>query len=412
MQNIEALREERHNRLRNAIALETPDRVPVMPKMNFFYSEGYGISAFESMADQRNIIPGLKKYLTEYEPDGVWGAAQYPIGALEALDPTFIRWPGAKYHMDLHGTFQIVDETYMEEDEYEEFCFDPTAFILSKWLPRRCSALSGLSKINIENYFEYSMFSGLAKFADPEVRQALDVLQRAGLACQDWLQGKQEFIHTVHAMGFPMGPALGQPCPFDMLADAYRGVVNAICDIKERPEELLQALDVMTEIAIRQGVGNAKALGSEYLFMPLHMGVDEFMSCSDYEKFYWPGLRKVMMAAIDAGITPFVFFEGNYNSRLSIISDIPKGKAVYMFEKVDMKRVKETVGKTACICGNVSTVDLLFGTPEKIEAQVKRLLDDCAAGGGFIMDCSIPIDKAKPENLHTFFDVTREYGRY
>ena len=118
------------------------------------------------------------------------------------------------------------------------------------------------------------------------------------------------------------------------------------------------------------------------------------------------------MACIDNGITPYVFTEGNYNTRLEQLCDVPPGKVVYMFEKVDMKRAKETVGKVACINGNLPTATLMFSTPEKVADETKKLLDTCAPGGGFMIDCSIPIDKAPKANVHAMFDTVYKYGVY
>ena len=69
------------------------------------------------------------------------------------------------------------------------------------------------------------------------------------------------------------------------------------------------------------------------------------MSPDTYEKFYWPCLKRCIMTVIENEMTPVVFCEGNYNTRLEVISDVPKGKVVYMFEKVDLKKAKATVGK-------------------------------------------------------------------
>jgi len=77
-----------------------------------------------------------------------------------------------------------------------------------------------------------------------------------------------------------------------------------------------------------------------------------------------------------------------------------------------MKKVKEKVGKVACICGNLSTVSLIAGTPEKVERETKELIDICAPGGGFIMDCSLIIDNADPKNLAAWKEATLKHGCY
>lgn len=403
---------ERQNRVQAAIDLKTPDRVPIVPKTNFLPATLYGIPTYATLTDVHNIIPGLRQYLREFQPDAVWGPAHYDSLALEALGCSFMRWPGAKHGLGLNESFQILDGEFMYADEYKEFCFDPTHFIITKWLPRRYKNLAGLSKLNFHNLCEMAIFAGISVFDDPDVRLAVDSLQRAAVHSKNYLAASSAYIEAAKEEGVPMGVTMGGTCPFDLLSDNYRGMINCVMDIVERPDELLEALDVMTELCLSTTLNGLLAMGHKYLFIPLHAGVDEFMSPENYAKFYWPGLKKLMMAGIEHGLTPYVFCEGNYNTRLEQLCDIPEGKVIYMFEKVDMKRAKEIVGKVACICGNLPTATLMYSTPDKVADETKRLLDICAPGGGFIMDTSIVLDRCPKENLHAMFDTTLTYGKY
>ncbi|MCL1834755.1 MAG: hypothetical protein FWG48_01225 [Oscillospiraceae bacterium] len=402
----------RQKRVHAATALTEGDRVPIAPKLGFFYGSAYGIPSYATLMDVRNSIPGVKAYLEEFDPDIVWPPAVYPGLASLALGSEFLKLPGFEHGIGLNESYQYLDGEYMSEDEYEEFCFDPTHFILTKWFPRRNKNLAGLSKINVQNPIEFGMFSATVPFADPEVRQAFDALAESGKHSLNWLIGGGMIAQVIEEEGFVLGPQLGTTCPFDMLADTFRGMINTIVDVKERPDELLAAVNTMQGLMLRNALGSAVEMGREYFLIPLHMGVDEFMSPADYEKFYWPGLKALIMACIDNNITPYIFTEGNYNTRLEQLCDVPPGKVIYMFEKVDMKRAKETVGKVACINGNLPTSLLMYGTPEKVADETKRLLDTCAPGGGFMMDVSIPVDRAPKENLHAMFDTTLKYGAY
>jgi len=404
---------ERRKRMDAALALTEYDRVPLVPKTGFFYSTAYGIPSYATLMDVKNCIPGLYAYLKEFDAaDCVWPPAVYPAQAAMALGSEFLKFPGYESGIKYDESFQYLDGEYMTEDEYGEFCFDPTHFILTKWFPRRNKNLAGLAKLNVQDPIEFGMFTATIPFADPEVRQAMDALAVAGKHSLDWLMGGGQVAQIIEDEGFVLGPQVGTTCPFDMLADTFRGMINTIMDVKERPDELLEAVNTMQGLMLRNALGAAIHLKREYFLIPLHMGVDEFMSPADYEKFYWPGLKALIMACIDNGITPYVFTEGNYNTRLEQLCDVPPGKVIYMFEKVDMKKAKETVGKVACICGNLPTATLMFSTPEKIADETKRILDICAPGGGFIMDTSIPIDKCPRENLHAMFDTTLKYGSY
>jgi alkanesulfonate monooxygenase SsuD/methylene tetrahydromethanopterin reductase-like flavin-dependent oxidoreductase (luciferase family) len=50
------------------------------------------------------------------------------------------------------------------------------------------------------------------------------------------------------------------------------------------------------------------------------------------------------------------------------------------------------------------------GTPEQVADYVKDLIDTIGQDGGFFMSPGAVQDHSKPENLHAFYDTTREYG--
>jgi uroporphyrinogen-III decarboxylase len=119
-----------------------------------------------------------------------------------------------------------------------------------------------------------------------------------------------------------------------------------------------------------------------------------------------------MTGLIDEGLVPMPLFEGEYTSRLEIIKDIPKGKAIYWFEKVDIYKAKEILGDTVCFRGNVPGSLLHVGTAQQVRDYVKELIDAVGKGGGLMVDCGIWFDEAKHENVKAMVEFTKEYGVY
>lgn len=412
MKDAKEMFQVRSQRIKDVVALKKPDTVPFAPKIGPYYARGYNISMYDAMMDIRNIIPGVTGFLDDFQPDLAWAPVLYPIEPMEAMNCQYIHWPGATHNLPLDASFQIIDKTFLEADEYDEFLFDPTHFFITKVYPRKFKDLEPLSKLCFRNPVEYALYIEMASCAQPDVMEALDALKRGGRAAVKWLGYMGSIVKNISDKGYPLGAATAQTCPFDMFSDNIRGLVNTVTDIYQRPEKLLRALDYMTEVCIERAVSTAKALGVDYVFIPLHAGMDEFMSPANYEKFYWPGLKKLMMALIDLDITPYVFCEGKYNTRLEVISDVPKGKVIYMFEEVDIVKAKKTVGQVACIAGNLPSALLAYGKKERVIEETKRLIDSCAGDGGFIMDCSIVLDNAKRENMEAWAETTRSYGKY
>lgn len=402
--------EQRIARVDAAVALREGDRVPMAPKIGMAYAQTAGIDRYEALNDARLLRPGVEKFLQTYPCDLFWAGSGYPIPMMETLGTTAIRWPGATCGVPLNQGFQIVDGTYMEEDEYDEFLRDPSHFCMTKVFPRKHKKLAGLAKLNFHEVVEFGHYASMAAFADPEVRQALLTLMFAGEQAVEWQRNSALLRETALACQTPLGALAGQNAPYDMLADNIRGFLNVPMDLYEIPEKVTAAIDIMTEYAL-QNVRRLKNTGSKYCFMPLHGGTDDFMSLEDYRTFYWPSLRRVIEEIINCGMIPYVFCEGRYDTRLEVLREVPRGKVIYMFEQVDIARAKAVLGDTACICGNLPTSLLLYGKPHEVVDETRRLLDTCAPGGGFLMDCSIVLDHYKEENLEAWFDTTLQYGR-
>jgi uroporphyrinogen-III decarboxylase len=198
---------------------------------------------------------------------------------------------------------------------------------------------------------------------------------------------------------------------YDAFADMLRGYINVPMDLYTIPDKVQAACEVM-DVFSQRAVDGAAAMGADYFFIPLHGGTDELMSDELYRKYYWPYLKRMILHIIELGMTPYVLTEGNYNTRLEALADVPPGTATYMVEKADIAKAKKILGGTACICGNFPTTDLNYGTPEKIAEDTKRMLDVCAPGGGFIMNCSIVLDNYKQELLDARYEATLKYGVY
>jgi uroporphyrinogen-III decarboxylase len=146
--------------------------------------------------------------------------------------------------------------------------------------------------------------------------------------------------------------------------------------------------------------------------MPLHRGSDGFMSLKDFEKFYWPTLKKVIELKIKLGYTVVPFFEGIWDDRLEYLLDLPRGKVVFSCEKTDIFRAKQVLGGHMCIQGGVPPTLLQAGSPHDVEEHCKKLIKVVGKDGGFILSAGSAIDCARPENIQAMVDSVKKYGWY
>ncbi len=210
---------------------------------------------------------------------------------------------------------------------------------------------------------------------------------------------------------------IGGACkaPFDTLGDTLRGTRAIMLDKFRQPKKVLAAMERLVPLAVASGVRAATANHVPVVFIPLHKGADGFMSDKDFKTFYWPTLKAVIVGLVNEGCVPFLFVEGGYNQRLDVIAqdpDIPAGSTLWIFDKTDMNEVKRRFGGWACFGGNVPASTLTTGTPEDVEAYVKKLLAEVACDGGFILSPGAVVDHCKPENMHAMIDTCRKFGVY
>jgi uroporphyrinogen decarboxylase len=81
---------------------------------------------------------------------------------------------------------------------------------------------------------------------------------------------------------------------------------------------------------------------------------------------------------------------------------------------MDLAELKMKYGEKITLWGGLSVQETLpHGTPEKVEEEVKRTIEICAPGGGFVLGTSNNITQDTPiENFFAIYKAARKYGRY
>ena len=410
--NPQELYNERWTRVTDAVALKRPDRVPLIPQIEAIPEYYSGITIKEAMYDYRKAGEALDRFYVDFQPDLGWGPGlMYYAPAMESCGLKWLRWPGRGIE-EAQQLYQFIEGEFMYAHEYDELIYDPTHFIQSKWIPRCFTKLKGLENLRLRDAIWGGFFGAFAAFANPEVIESLENLIKTGKQLVEWFTFCGEYETKLESqMGFPIAVGGNGFAPFDQVGDTMRGTVNMMIDVLERPDKVLQAVEVMLPIALEAPIAACRANGRKMVWIWLHKGVDEFMSVEQYRTFYWPTLQKMIVGLVDAGLIPVVYCEGSYNTRLETLREVPKGKVVYDFENVDMFRAKDILGDVACIAGNLPNAMLLYGGPDEVDRYCKKLIEGVGKDGGFMLDSGGLIDNAKVENLRAMFDSVEKYGR-
>jgi hypothetical protein len=418
------LYDERLKRVDDAIELKVPDRVPVICNFGLLAARYTGMPVKDTYYEPEKMAAAHKKTIVDFAPDMFWNN-QFRSGRVwEIVDTKIFKWPG--HGVSIDHVQQFVEDEYMKADEYDAFIQDPGDFILRKYLPRACGALVPLQTLPHLNQFIFiasGLFGGgpLTRFAQPEVVNAFEALREAGLEQQRWLSLTVAFLKEMEKLGFPTLNLRGatQP-PYDFIENHFRGMRGMIMDMYRQPNKIFEAMDRVLPLMIQQvkdiaaatNKSDKKGDGHPLIIVGPHRGYEGALSPKHFDTFYWPGLKKVIQAIVDEGMRPFLWWEGDYTSRLEYFLELPEGKVVSYLDTTDIFKAKEVLGGHHCIVGGVSSALLQTATVQEVKDRCKKLIDVVGKDGGYIMCNSCALDEANPENVKAMIDTCKEYGVY
>lgn len=388
-------------------------RVPIMPLTTFAPTMVKGISGRQAMYDPEAAGQAYLEFCLEYEPDTAGSAPMLMYGpALDTLKYNLYKWPGNG--VAEHLSYQFMEKEYMKPDEFDKLISDPTDFWLRTWIPRTHGALAPLADIPpVYGSMELPMLGPwLISLGTPPMQEALKALMEAGKQCFDWINALGAYLEKIMAAGFPFGAGGATKAPFDVLSDSFRGTTPLMMDLYRRPEKVLEAMERLVQPMIETGVSGAMANNNPLVFIPLHKGADGFMSDDQFQKFYWPTLKAVMYGLAEAGCIPACFVEGGYNQRLEHLADTADIRCLYLFDRTDMAKAREILGGKVCIAGGFSISYILTGTPEQVETETKKLIDNAAGDKGYILSIGCAMDEAKADTMKAFVKAGKEHGKY
>lgn len=406
----EQLYEEREKRVRDSIYLKQPDRIPlfVFPDP----AEHYGLPHSAAYDDPAAWRQAFIREILDFEPDMVSGTFSTSGETLATLDVKNKLWPGGPLPPDYE--LQFVEGEFMKEDEYDLFLTDPADFMIRRYLPRMYGSLAPLSRLPSLSLM-MNGFEGIADlFCDPDFKKLARTLDKAGRELKKYREAAGDLPEDMALLGFPAFSHSGGVgvAPFDVLSSFLRGMKGSMLDMYRQPNNVIKACEAILKRRIAMATpADPKARGNpKRVFMPLWRGDKSFMSKAHFDRFYWPTLKKTMLAAIKLGYVPMPVFEAHFGDRLECMLDLPKGKAVAVVEYMDVVQAKEILGGHTCIIGNVPK-SLRYKSPKEVLSYYKDLIGRCGKGSGLMLNISLPHNTPVAE-LRKMVSTIKEYATY
>lgn len=390
MSDKEKKYQENLNRYVTAMNVGKPDRVPIRLQLSEFMAKHAGFTLQEIYYDMNKNFAAASKILADFDtdvlfsPPSVWWATPH-----DAVGAKYYKFSG--WELEENRQFQYVEEEYMLAEDYDEFIADPTKWILNVYLPRLHS-----------------------EFAEPGSYRANIALIKGAAAAVMFNGGNQQAgAMWAKEFGIPIGIGGFGKAPFDTLGDTLRGLHGIMMDLHKRPDKVLAALDVLVGHNVFFALATAGGDTTLPTFMPLHRGSYPFLNRKQWDTFYWPTLKAVIETLWAQGKRTLFYAEGNWTPYLESIAELPEKSIVFHVDQTDMAKAKEIMGGKFCLSGNVPNTLMAYGKPEEVKEYVKRLLDQYARDGGFIIDLAgVAQTDLKVENVEALIEATRKYGVY
>lgn len=408
---------ERLNRINDAIALKEGD-VPLIPIIQCYpyLQAGYTMADILYDTDVTKTRESVFKYLDTYQPDALMGHSYVNVGQgpiMELANIHTTRWAGMPGDIiDKNSIHQWIEFPFLEDDEFDMFFNNRTDWALNYGMPRGAGVLDPFKTVNFGAMGANGAYNSMAAFfSRPDVKDSIERLWKINELSSELRPKMAQLDIDVEEYGYPVLAKGFAGVPFDGYSDFLRGTLDAMADLYERPEEVMRYCEEVLPGTLEMIKMQGKMMPGKHVFMALHKGMDGFMNDEQYRKFYWNHLQLIINTIIDAGMVPYIYTEGPYTTRLDCLKEVPKGKVIYHFEEVDIDKAKEALGDVATIAGAFPVYLLDYGTKDQVVDEIKRIIDVCAPGGGYIFETSCGMDYAKPENVEAMVDTVRTYGK-
>jgi len=393
----------------DSVALKNQGKPPFNPfSFHFYPGKAAGFSNAEIMNNAKLRLDCFKDVFLKYDfplvpNDGLyWGS--WPWNILQST-----QWykPGQELADD--EPLQFNEQENLKADEYEEFLRDPSDFTIRKLLPRISKALEPLKDLPpLHKYLSYPMYSA-PYFASQEIIAVLEILKKLGEGWQEYNTHFSQFEEELTSAGHPfLFRGVGFP-PFDMFSVYLRGLKGSMIDLIRMPDQVLAVIEFLTEREIRLIKEQVEYFKNPRVAIFAYRGVDNFLSKDQFEKFYWPSLRKLINELVDSGITPLPYFQGDFTSRLPYLLELPKGKFPIHFEIVDREKARSILGEHHSFWGNIPGSLLTLGTPAEVKEDVRNLIELFGDTNGLIIDGGVFPDEIKEENIAAVFEAIGMY---
>jgi uroporphyrinogen-III decarboxylase len=395
--NMEHLYQERLRRYVTALRNEKPDKVPIRPFVAEFTARYAGYSCQEVCHDYNKAFEAAVKCAKDYDWDAVVANMVYVwTGLAQAIGLRYYGIPGIgiPHNVGFNYIEPSEDQAFMREDEYDALIDDPTGFLYNVWLPRVSTEVS--------------------RIGEPSTYRNNLALVKGGMAMMVYFMAFGPQIQRLRTeCGTASAIAGIFKSPFDIIADKLRGYVGLTMDMHTQPDKVLKACEALAPHLVNVGLTTADPLKQVPIGFWMHRGCVPFINPGQFQSHYWPTLKPCIEEFWRHGHQTMFYAEGKWDYHLDDFATLPERSILFHVDQGDLWLAHRKLHHKFALSGGIPNVLLSYGKPDEVRAYCRKVLEEVAADGGYIMDAgAIMQNDTDPENLRALTETTREYGIY
>jgi uroporphyrinogen decarboxylase len=189
-----------------------------------------------------------------------------------------------------------------------------------------------------------------------------------------------------------------------------------ITDLYERPDEIKKQNEGMLKYAIewqwKQIDAGADTVAN---LIDVAFNTGTFISPQLMDEFHFPYFNRWVDSLKNQGLISIWHTDGNIMGIIDrvIESGVTAIQCVDPIAGMDIVAIKQKVKNKLALIGNIDCSLLQLDTAQNIEKEVKRVVEGCREGGGFVLGACNAIFKGIPaENYMVMAKARKQYGSY
>ena len=382
------LKAQRVKLFRDAANFKKTDRVPHFANVVTWKVFDAGHTLDEAMTNFDLMEKCVLHFLDKYPVDSI-----LDVGIRNQFNVTEAFGEGSYYYYDKE-VVGIHDHAHCTVETLQEYMDDPTRYAWEVILPKKYgeaweNKTTEVWKKTFSEYLKYTKFV-------LHMAKVMDRYGLPGLSPNNPMKGA-----VVPAVETLMSDLLG----IQQLSIAMRRNGDLLDAFIERWEKERME-PIYAKIRKAKGPDDVHCFDSSILML-----AHTVMNKKQFERFYWPYLKKLLDVYAEKKMNVRIFTEGSILRFAEYFADYPKGLLTFHLEQDDPFEFRKALPNVA-IMGGMTTDLLSNGTPEECVAYAKRLCDELGRDGGFIFSENKMLsyrNDAKPENMLAVCNFVNEY---